>query len=313
VRKTKRMRKREFLDEMNLVVPWVEPVSLIAPHAPAAGVKDGRPPFAVETMLCIHFLQHWCNLSDPAMEEALDDTPMFREFAGLDMGEDNLPDESTILRFRHLLEQNSNAGSHGLGLSRSRRWLCRELWCARAHHRGQRGHGRALRPCSSGWCGQSGPGRRCIRPHSQLHLQRVRLAARLTELLRCLRALHHQLHDAGGGAGYTDPMSTIVRATHCAVGGRRPGLWQAAEGLDPDVGGCDGTPWAPRLGPGRQDQGLAYQRSNHRSHAGRCAFAYRRNAQAPHGRGRGDQAQHFGAHLCRLAGSPARLPRDRHS
>jgi IS5 family transposase len=106
-RKTKRTCKREFLDEMNLVVPWVEPVSLIAPHAPAAGAKDGRPPFAVETMLCIHFLQHWCNLSDPAMEEALDDTPMFREFAGLDMGEDNLPDGSTILRFRHLLEQNS--------------------------------------------------------------------------------------------------------------------------------------------------------------------------------------------------------------
>ena len=106
-RKTKRTRKREFLDEMNLVVPWAELVSLIAPHAPAAGAKGGRPPFAVETMLRIHFLQQWFNLSDPAMEEALYDTPMFREFAGLDMGEDNLPDESTILRFRHLLEKNN--------------------------------------------------------------------------------------------------------------------------------------------------------------------------------------------------------------
>jgi len=103
-RKTKRTRKREFLDEMNLVVPWAELVLLIAPHAPTPGAKGGRPPFAVETMLRIHFLQQWFNLSDPAMEEALYDTPMFREFVGLDAGEDNLPDESTILRFRHLLE-----------------------------------------------------------------------------------------------------------------------------------------------------------------------------------------------------------------
>lgn len=108
-RKTKRTRKREFLDEMNLVVPWAELVSLIAPHAPAPGAKGGRPPFAVETMLRIHFLQQWFNLSDPAMEEALYDTPMFREFAGLDMGEDHLPDESTILRFRHLLEKHELA------------------------------------------------------------------------------------------------------------------------------------------------------------------------------------------------------------
>jgi transposase, IS5 family len=105
-RKTKRTRKREFLDEMNLVVPWAELVGLVTPHAPARGAKGGRPPFAVETMLRIHFLQQWFNLSDPAMEEALYDTPMFREFAGLDVGEDHLPDESTILRFRHLLEAN---------------------------------------------------------------------------------------------------------------------------------------------------------------------------------------------------------------
>ncbi|UJW83486.1 IS5 family transposase [Hydrogenophaga sp. SL48] len=106
-RKTKRTRKREFLDEMDLVVPWAELVSLITPHTPAPGSKGGRPPFAFETMLRIHFLQQWFNLSDPAMEEALYDTPMFREFAGLDAGEDNLPDESTILRFRHLLEAHN--------------------------------------------------------------------------------------------------------------------------------------------------------------------------------------------------------------
>lgn len=106
-RKTKRTRKREFLDEMSLVVPWAELIALIAPHAPQPGAKGGRPPFAVATLLRIHFLQQWFNLSDPAMEEALYDTPMFREFAGLDMGEDHLPDESTILRFRHLLETHN--------------------------------------------------------------------------------------------------------------------------------------------------------------------------------------------------------------
>lgn len=73
-RKTKRTRKREFLDEMNLVVPWAERVSLIAPYAPAPGAKGGCPPFAVQTMLRIHFLQQWFNRSDPALEEALYDT-----------------------------------------------------------------------------------------------------------------------------------------------------------------------------------------------------------------------------------------------
>ncbi|MCB4365497.1 IS5 family transposase [Hydrogenophaga taeniospiralis] len=106
-RKTKRTRKREFLDEMNLAVPWAELVALITPHAPAPGAKGGRPPFAVETMLRIHFVQQWFNLSDPAMEEALYDMVLFREFVGLDAGEDNLPDESTILRFRQLLEAHN--------------------------------------------------------------------------------------------------------------------------------------------------------------------------------------------------------------
>jgi transposase, IS5 family len=63
-RETKRTRKRELLDEMNLVVPLAELVALIAPHAPAPGSKGGRPPFAVETMLRIHFLQQWFNLCD---------------------------------------------------------------------------------------------------------------------------------------------------------------------------------------------------------------------------------------------------------
>lgn len=102
---TKRTRKREFLDEMNQVVPWAELIALIEPYAPAG--KTGRPPFAVSTMLRIHFLQQWFGLSDPAMEEALHDVPLYREFAGLDAGVTRMPDESTILRFRHLLEANN--------------------------------------------------------------------------------------------------------------------------------------------------------------------------------------------------------------
>lgn len=102
---TKRTRKREFLDEMNLVVPWTQLIGLIQPHAPAG--KTGRPPFALATMLRIHFMQQWFGLSDPAMEEALHDVPLYREFAHLDAGISRLPDESTILRFRHLLEANN--------------------------------------------------------------------------------------------------------------------------------------------------------------------------------------------------------------
>ncbi|NJK42330.1 MAG: IS5 family transposase [Aquincola sp.] len=103
---TKRTRKRAFLDEMNRVVPWADLVALVAPFAPEG--KKGRPPFSVETMLRIHFMQQWFGLSDPAMEEALHDTPMFREFASLGWTT-RLPDESTILRFRHLLEQHKLA------------------------------------------------------------------------------------------------------------------------------------------------------------------------------------------------------------
>ena len=104
---TKRTRKREFLDEMDLVIPWSELLALIAPHAPAG--KTGRPPFATEVMLRIHLLQQFFGHSDPAMEEALHDIPLYREFAHLDAGLTRLPDESTILRFRHLLEQHQLA------------------------------------------------------------------------------------------------------------------------------------------------------------------------------------------------------------
>ena len=104
---TKKTRKAKFLDEMKRVVPWAALVQVVEPHCPRA--KTGRPPFAVETMLRIHYLQQWFNLSDPAMEEALHDTPLFREFAKIDQGVTRLPDETTILRFRHLLERHDLA------------------------------------------------------------------------------------------------------------------------------------------------------------------------------------------------------------
>jgi hypothetical protein len=102
----RRTRKAVSLDEMNLVVPWTELLSLIAPHAPRA--KTGRPPFELVTMLRIHFLQQWFGLSDLAMEEALFETTLYREFAGLSSVE-RIPDRVSILRFRHLLEQHQLA------------------------------------------------------------------------------------------------------------------------------------------------------------------------------------------------------------
>src|SRR2546423_954156 len=104
---TKKTRKREFLDEMERVVPWKALVQIIEPYWPKS--KTGRPPFAIETMLRIHYLQHWFGLSDPAMEEALHDVPLYLEFAGLSSGASRIPDESTILRFRHLLEKHNLA------------------------------------------------------------------------------------------------------------------------------------------------------------------------------------------------------------
>ena len=101
---TKRTRKREFLDEMNLVIPWSELLALIAPHAPAG--KTGRPPFPAEVMLRTHLLQQFFGHSGQAMEDALHDIPLHREFAHLDAGITRLPDESTILRFRHMLEEH---------------------------------------------------------------------------------------------------------------------------------------------------------------------------------------------------------------
>ena len=103
---TKKTRKQVFLEEMEQVVPWAALVQRIAPYYPEG--RNGRPPFSLETMLRVHFMQQWFTLSDPVMEEAFFDMPLYRGFARLDeVG--RVPDESTILRFRHRLEKNKLA------------------------------------------------------------------------------------------------------------------------------------------------------------------------------------------------------------
>ena len=104
---SKRTRRRVFLEEMDRVVPWSDLVALISPYMPEG--RRGRPPFAVEVMLRVHFMQQWFNLSDPAMEEALHDMALFRDFAGLGGWDDRVPDETTILRFRRVLEKHKLA------------------------------------------------------------------------------------------------------------------------------------------------------------------------------------------------------------
>ena len=103
-RYTKKTRRQIFLEEMERVVPWRELCALVAPHYPKPG--NGRPPVGVERMLRIYFLQQWFNLSDPAVEEALYDSAVMRQFVGIDLGHEPVPDETTACKFRHLLEEH---------------------------------------------------------------------------------------------------------------------------------------------------------------------------------------------------------------
>ncbi|GAC1455907.1 MAG: IS5-like element ISPssy family transposase [Vulcanimicrobiaceae bacterium] len=100
-------RRAEFLIEMDTVVPWDRLCALIAPHYPTG--EGGRPPIPLERMLRIYFLQQWFNLSDPGVEESLYDSVSMRAFAKIDLGREPAPDETTVCKFRHLLER------HGLG------------------------------------------------------------------------------------------------------------------------------------------------------------------------------------------------------
>ena len=102
--KGKVTRRERFLAEMDAVIPWRGLIALIEPHYPKAG--RGRRPHDLERMLRIYFLQQWFNLSDPQAEDAIYDSESMRRFAKVELAEDSIPDESTILRFRHLLEKH---------------------------------------------------------------------------------------------------------------------------------------------------------------------------------------------------------------
>jgi len=102
--KKKTTRREAFLAEMDQVIPWQKFMQRIEPVYPKAGA--GRQPHPLERMLRIHFMQIWFNLSDPQAEDSLYDIESMRRFAGLELESDAIPDESTILRFRHLLEEH---------------------------------------------------------------------------------------------------------------------------------------------------------------------------------------------------------------
>jgi len=104
----KKTRKEKFLEEMETIIPWKELSEVIEPYYPKPR-KAGRRPIGIERMLRIHFLQHWFELSDPAAEEALYDSRAMRQFVDIVLGKEPVPDETTILKFRHLME------AHNLG------------------------------------------------------------------------------------------------------------------------------------------------------------------------------------------------------
>ena len=102
--KGKKTRRERFLAEMDSIIPWPQLIELIEPHYPKGG--HGRPPLGLGKMLRIYFLQIWFNLSDPAAEEAIYDSESMRRFARVELSEDKIPDETSILNFRHLLEEH---------------------------------------------------------------------------------------------------------------------------------------------------------------------------------------------------------------
>ncbi len=126
--KKRKTRKERFLDQMEQCVPWEVFEAIIEPHYPKSGQRGGQP-VGLSVMLRIYLMQQWFNLSDPMMEDALYEIESMRRFAGLELGEDRLPDETTILKFRHLLERHQltdqlfsavseHLQAHGLRLSK---------------------------------------------------------------------------------------------------------------------------------------------------------------------------------------------------
>jgi IS5 family transposase len=107
-RYTKKTRREQFLEEMDAVMPWAELLALVAPYYSKG--ETGRKPVGLEIMLRVYFLQQWFNLSDPGAEDALYESAVLRRFAGIDLGRAPAPDETTILNFRHLLEEHELCG-----------------------------------------------------------------------------------------------------------------------------------------------------------------------------------------------------------
>jgi IS5 family transposase len=103
--KKRKTRREKFLGEMERVVPWAALVELIEPHYPKSG-RVGRPPIGVTRMLRMYFLQQWYSLSDEALEDALYDSQAMRDFVGVDLAREQVPDATTLLKFRRLLEQH---------------------------------------------------------------------------------------------------------------------------------------------------------------------------------------------------------------
>jgi IS5 family transposase len=106
-RHRKPTRRDQFLETMNQVVPWEALCAVVEPHYPKKG--NGRPPIGLERMLRIYFLQHWFNLADLACEEALYDSASLRRFAGIDLGNEPVPDATTMLKFRQLCWSSTNS------------------------------------------------------------------------------------------------------------------------------------------------------------------------------------------------------------
>ena len=100
----KKTKREEFLEIMDEIIPWDEWVGVIEPYYPKG--KRGRPPMGIEKMLRMYLLQIWFNLSDPATEDAIYDSYAMRKFTGIDFMTEAVPDETTLCKFRHLLERN---------------------------------------------------------------------------------------------------------------------------------------------------------------------------------------------------------------
>ena len=128
-------RREKFLAEMDSVVPWASLCALIEPHYPAG--ERGRPPIGIERMLRIYFLQQWFNMSDPQAEDSLYDSVAMRNFVGIDLGREAAPDETTICKFRHLIEEK------GLGkvMLADRQRSSEGQW-----HQGRNGHDHGCHP-----------------------------------------------------------------------------------------------------------------------------------------------------------------------